>query len=201
MLLPASEPDLVEAILMRGHNICFRLEIRKIVFKLSSIPSLIWSSVFYNKLLCTFLTNNKSIIILLLALPHLISRRLFSSFSFTLFELFCRIYTFTVKAIATCSVIHSSGGSRQWYRWQVPLQVKFGTRRLALKLNYCCPRFLSNVQKEKRYKIVDITDDWIQQTLTLSWSNQEFSQERYAYTMYVNEFYITSNSISVISWQ
>ena len=41
MLLPASEPDLVETILMRGHNVCFRLEIRKIVFKLSSIPSLI----------------------------------------------------------------------------------------------------------------------------------------------------------------
>ena len=41
MLLPAFEPDLAETALMRGHNICFRLEVRKIVFKLSSIPSLI----------------------------------------------------------------------------------------------------------------------------------------------------------------
>ena len=29
---------------MRGHNICFCLEIRKIIFELSSIPPLIWSS-------------------------------------------------------------------------------------------------------------------------------------------------------------
>ena len=29
---------------MRGHNICFHREIRKIVFQLSSIPPLIWSS-------------------------------------------------------------------------------------------------------------------------------------------------------------
>ena len=31
---------------MRGHNICFPLEIRKIIFELSSIPPLIWSSAF-----------------------------------------------------------------------------------------------------------------------------------------------------------
>ena len=29
---------------MRGHNICFHGEIRKIIFELSSIPPLIWSS-------------------------------------------------------------------------------------------------------------------------------------------------------------
>ena len=28
---------------MRGHNICFHLEIRKIIFELSSILLLIWS--------------------------------------------------------------------------------------------------------------------------------------------------------------
>ena len=31
---------------MRGHNICFRSEIRKIIFELSSILPLNWSSVF-----------------------------------------------------------------------------------------------------------------------------------------------------------
>ena len=30
----------------RGYNICFYREIRKIILKLSSIPPLIWSSVF-----------------------------------------------------------------------------------------------------------------------------------------------------------
>ena len=30
---------------MRGHNICFHSEIRKNVFELSSVPSLIWSSI------------------------------------------------------------------------------------------------------------------------------------------------------------
>ena len=30
---------------MRGQNICFNGEIRKIIFELSSIPPLIWSSV------------------------------------------------------------------------------------------------------------------------------------------------------------
>ena len=30
---------------MRGHNICFYWEIRKIIFELSLIPSLIWSFV------------------------------------------------------------------------------------------------------------------------------------------------------------
>ena len=29
---------------MRGHNICFYGEIRKIIFELSSVPPLIWSS-------------------------------------------------------------------------------------------------------------------------------------------------------------
>ena len=29
---------------MSGHNICFRREIRKIIFELSKIPPLIWSS-------------------------------------------------------------------------------------------------------------------------------------------------------------
>ena len=29
---------------MRGHNLCFCLEIRKITFELSSVPPLIWSS-------------------------------------------------------------------------------------------------------------------------------------------------------------
>ena len=29
---------------MRGHNICFCREIRKIIFELSLIPTLIWSS-------------------------------------------------------------------------------------------------------------------------------------------------------------
>ena len=32
---------------MRGHNICFHCEIRKIIFKLSLIPPLIWSSAVY----------------------------------------------------------------------------------------------------------------------------------------------------------
>ena len=32
---------------MRGHNICFRSGIRKIIFELSSILLLIWSSVAY----------------------------------------------------------------------------------------------------------------------------------------------------------
>ena len=31
---------------MRGHNICFHSEIRKIIFELSSILPLIWSSEF-----------------------------------------------------------------------------------------------------------------------------------------------------------
>ena len=35
---------LIETVLMRGHNICFCLEIRKIIFELSSLPPLIWSS-------------------------------------------------------------------------------------------------------------------------------------------------------------
>ena len=30
---------------MRGHNICFYSEIRKIIFELSSVPHLIWTSV------------------------------------------------------------------------------------------------------------------------------------------------------------
>ena len=30
---------------MSGHNICFHREIRKIIFELSSLPPLIWSSV------------------------------------------------------------------------------------------------------------------------------------------------------------
>ena len=29
---------------MRGHNICFHCKIRKTIFKLSSLPPLIWSS-------------------------------------------------------------------------------------------------------------------------------------------------------------
>ena len=32
---------------MRGHNICFCGEIRKIIFQLSSILPLIWSSAYY----------------------------------------------------------------------------------------------------------------------------------------------------------
>ena len=32
---------------MRGHNICFHLEIRKIIFELSLIPLLIWSSALH----------------------------------------------------------------------------------------------------------------------------------------------------------
>ena len=35
---------LVETVLMWGNNICFHQEIRKIIFELSSIPPLIWSS-------------------------------------------------------------------------------------------------------------------------------------------------------------
>ena len=35
--------ELIERVLMRGHKICFHREIRKIIFELSSIPS-IWSS-------------------------------------------------------------------------------------------------------------------------------------------------------------
>ena len=33
---------------MRGHNICFHSEIRKIIFELSLIPLLIWSSAVRN---------------------------------------------------------------------------------------------------------------------------------------------------------
>ena len=33
---------------MRGHSVCFRLEIRKIIFELSSIPPPIWSSAIGN---------------------------------------------------------------------------------------------------------------------------------------------------------
>ena len=33
---------------MRGHIICFHLEVRKIIFELSSIPPLIWNSGVYN---------------------------------------------------------------------------------------------------------------------------------------------------------
>ena len=32
---------------MRGHNICFRWEVRKVIFELSSIPPFIWSFVTY----------------------------------------------------------------------------------------------------------------------------------------------------------
>ena len=35
---------LEETVLMRGHKICYCLEIRKIVFELSSVPLLVWSS-------------------------------------------------------------------------------------------------------------------------------------------------------------
>ena len=35
---------LIETVLMRGHKICFRWEIRKIIFELSSVLPLIWSS-------------------------------------------------------------------------------------------------------------------------------------------------------------
>ena len=47
------EHRLVEmpVVLMRGHNICFHLEMREIIFELSSIPPLIWNSVMFSIML------------------------------------------------------------------------------------------------------------------------------------------------------
>ena len=41
---------------MRGHNICFHSEIRKIILTFSSIPCLIWSSVVFCTE-CTFVND------------------------------------------------------------------------------------------------------------------------------------------------
>ena len=35
---------------MRDHNICFHLEVRKIIFELSSLPLLIWNWMFFEVL-------------------------------------------------------------------------------------------------------------------------------------------------------
>ena len=40
-----SSHHLAKTVLMRGHNICFHLNIRKIIFQLSSIPPHIWNSI------------------------------------------------------------------------------------------------------------------------------------------------------------
>ena len=42
---------------MRGHNICFHWEIRKIIFELSSMPPLVWSSVYTISFLQAFVSS------------------------------------------------------------------------------------------------------------------------------------------------